>query len=166
MQYINSKKIFTYSDRDNYFVCSCEISGDSLTMFRQTLKGNLTDSFELLHKFDNMLCSEIIDLGTLVEKESIDDMDVFCNVTSDFLDILEIKEIKKSSVDELSMGWSLAQVGSFGTDIDKNKSLINYKSARNNKKIMDTIGYKFNEKLNGKEKQKVKKKEKVASVSA
>lgn len=163
MQCINSKKIFTYSDSDNYFVCSCEISDDSLTIFRENLKGN---SYELLHKFEAMLGSEIIDLGTLVEEESIDDMDVFCNITSDFLNILKVKEIKKSSVDELSMGWSLAQIGSFGTDIDRNKSLINYKSARNNKKIMDTIGYDFNEKLNRKEMPEVKRRRKIIPFTA
>ena len=127
------------------------------------VKGN---SYELLHKFEAMLGSEIIDLGALVEEESIDDMDVFCNITSDFLNILKVKEIKKSSVDELSMGLSLAQVGSFGTDIDKNKFLINYKSARNNNKIMDTIGYDFNEKLNRKEMSEVKRRRKIIPFTA
>lgn len=166
MQNIKSKKIFTYSDRDNYFVCSCEISDDSLTVFRENLKGNLSTSFELLHKFDNMLCSEVIDLGTLVEEESIDNMDVFSDVTCDFLDILEIKEIKKSSVDELSQVWKLSQIGFFGADVDKIESLTNYTSAKNNKKIIDTIGYQFNEKLNGKNKKIIKRREKVIPFMA
>ncbi len=151
-----NKKILAYSNSANYIVCSCEISELALEKFRNDVK--MSNNYDLLHKFDNMLAANdgIINLGVFTN-DLIENIEKVSKVTTDFLDILEVKEKKISSLEEFSEGWRCAQFGIFGTDVENNKHLREYASSINNSQFMKSIGYDLSAKINRKpiEKRKI-----------
>lgn len=171
---MKNKKIFTYCNGSNYVICSCEISDVSITNFRRNLKegmkGSLGEnkpkvSIELLHKFDSMLGADIIDLGVIADDLLSDNLELATEITTNFLDILEIKERKNVDLEEFSQGLRYAQTGSFGTNVENNRCLKEYESSMKNNIVINTIGYDLDARLNKKSKS-VKEKTKIIAFSA
>lgn len=151
-----NRKIFAYSNNSSYVVCSCVINDELLKKFMNDIK-SMNNSCYYLHKFDNMLgrCDQIIDLGVFYD-DLIVDTDKCSKITSKFLDVLEIKDRKVSSLEEYSQRWRHAQYGTFGENINNDEKLRGYKTAISNYRIIDTIGYDLDDKFVLENTQKVK----------
>ena len=143
------EKIFTYSNKDSYVVCFCEISDILLDYFRRMLKKRVNFSTDILHKFDNMLGSgEVINLDFLINELLTDNIEVVSEVATCFLDILDVKEYKKVSFDEFSQTWKNIQVGLFTMNSENAKYVKEYTSSASNDKVMNIIGYDLDARIN------------------
>lgn len=156
-----NRKIFAYSNNTNYVVCLCEIDDSALNKFRNDIK--VANQFDLLHKFDSMFGDGIINLGVFTD-DLVGDVENISKVTTEFLDILEVKEKKVSSLEEFSQEFRCAQMGVFGTDIENNSRLREYVSSVSNNNVMEIIGYDLNSKINRKSKES-KVKRKISTVA-
>ena len=65
----------------------------------------------------------------------VGDVENISKVTTEFLDILEVKEKKVSSLEEFSQEFRCAQMGVFGTDIENNSRLREYVSSVSNNNV-------------------------------